>query len=294
MGRIASTAPGAHFARARAAGAALSLAVAIAAAASPAHAQQPDAIPRGAVTEHVIHDATFGKARKVWVYTPPGYDAKRATAYPLVIAFDGETYRDTMPLPHVLDSLAALGRTPPFVAVLLDNGSGAARIAELGNVARMPVFIGSQLLPWVRRGWHVTRDPARVIATGSSAGGLAALQLALARPDLVGLVFAQSPALWRGAEGSNGAPYEYLTTRVSASPRSPLRLVIDVGEKEDRATLGGAGPNFRDAVRRFRDALVLKGYDVMYVEVPGGDHAERFWRDRLSAGIVALSARWSR
>jgi enterochelin esterase family protein len=253
-----------------------------------------DSVPRGTLTRHVLQDATFGKARTVWVYTPSGYDAKRATPYPLVLAFDGDSHRDTMPLPRVLDSLAALGRTPPFVAVLVDNGSGAARIAELGNVSRMPVFIGTQLLPWVRRSYRVTNDPSRVIATGSSVGGLAALHLALSRPDLVGLVFAQSPALWRGSEGSNGTPFEYLASRVSATPKVAVRVILDVGEKEDRKVLGGTGPNFRDAVRRFRDALQAKGYDVAYIEVPGGDHAEQFWRARLSAGIVALSAKWAK
>lgn len=39
---------------------------------------------------------------------------------------------------------------------------------------------------------------------------------------------------------------------------------MDVGELEDHPTLGGSGPNFRDASRRFRGALKAKGYDVTY------------------------------
>ena len=258
------------------------------------HAQAADSttIPRGTVSAHMIRDASFGRARAVWVYTPPGYDARRKTTYPLIIAFDGASYRDSMPLPRVLDSLLATRRTTAFVAVLVDDSSGAVRTTELGNAARMPRFIGTQLLPWVRQRWHVTRDPARVIATGSSAGGLAAAHLALTRPDLVGNVFAQSGAFWRSAEGSNGAPYEWLTARVGLIPKQPVRFILDVGELEDHATLGGTGPNFRDATRRFRDALVTRGYDVTYIEVPGGNHAEQWWRPRLPAGIVALSARW--
>ncbi len=250
------------------------------------------AIPRGTLTAHVIRDASFGRARRVWVYTPPGYDAKRKAPYPVVLAFDGATYLDSMPLPRVLDSLLAVRRTTAFVAVLVDDSSGSVRTAELGNAARMPVFIATQLLPWVRQRWRVTRDPSRVIATGSSAGGLAAAHLALSRPDVVGNVFAQSGAFWRSAEGSNGAPYEWLTQRVGLIPKQNVRFVLDVGVLEDHATLGGTGPNFRDATRRFRDALAARGYDVTYVEVPEGNHGERWWRQRLAAGIVAFSARW--
>lgn len=246
----------------------------------------------GRVEERTLFDSSYRRPRRVWVYTPPGYDARRADPYPLIIAFDGNDYRDTMPLPAVLDSLLAAKRAPAFVAALVDDSSSAVRIEDLGNAARMPQFLGRQLIPFIRQGWHVTRDPHRVIVTGSSAGGLGAAYVAFMRPDLFGNVWSQSGAFWRGAESSNAAPYEWLTSQVRASPKKDIRFVLDVGEGEDHPTLGGSGPNFRDASRRFRDALKAKGYDVTYTEVPGGNHAPRWWRERLGEGIVMLSARW--
>ena len=255
--------------------------------AAAAAAQQP-----GRIESAVLQDSAFQRPRRVWVYTPPGYDASRAAPYPLIVAFDGNEYRDTMPLPHVLDSLLAARRAPAFVAVLVDDSSGAVRIADLANSARMVDFLARQLLPWVRRGWHVTRDPHRVIVTGSSACGLAAAFVAFQRPDLFGNVWSQSGAFWRGAEASNTAPWEWLTQQVAAAPHKDVRFCLDVGELEDHATLGGTGPNFRDANRRFRDALVARGYDVSYTEVPGGNHGEPWWRPRLAHGIVTLTAGW--
>jgi enterochelin esterase-like enzyme len=67
-----------------------------------------------------------------------------------------------------------------------------------------------------------------------------------------------------------------------------------VGELEDHPTLGGSGPNFREANRRFRDALVARGYPVTYTEVPGGNHAPRWWKQRLATGFVGLSQQWPR
>lgn len=257
---------------------------------APAVAQAP--VVAGRLEAHVLYDSSYRRPRRVWVYTPPGYDTTRAAPYPLIVAFDGDEYRDTMPLPLVLDTLLAARRAPAFVAVLVDDSSGAARIADLANSSRMVDFLARQLLPWVRRGWHVTRDPHRVIVTGSSAGGLGASYVAFQRPDLFGNVWSQSGAFWRGAEGSNTAPWEWLTRQVAAAPHKDVRFCLDVGELEDHATLGGTGPNFRDATRRFRDALVARGYDVSYTEVPGGNHGEPWWRPRLAHGIVTLAAGW--
>jgi enterochelin esterase family protein len=227
------------------------------------------------------------------VYTPPGYDAKAPAPYPLLVAFDGDEYRDTMPLPMVLDTLLAAKRAPAFVAVLIADSSSEVRIADLGNARRMADFLARQLVPWVRAGWHVTTDPRQVIVTGSSAGGLGSAYVAFMHPELFGNVWSQSGAFWRGAEGSNSAPYEWLTAQVTAAPHKPVRFALDVGALEDHPTLGGSGPNFLEANRRFRDALRMKGYEVVYTEVPGGNHAPRWWQARLPDGIVLLSAPWS-
>lgn len=247
----------------------------------------------GKIEERALFDSTYRRPRKIWVYTPAGYDARSATPFPLILAFDGAEYRDTMPLPLILDTLLAAKKAPAFVAVLVDNSEGAIRIGDLGNARRMADFLAKQLMPWVQRGWHVTTDPKRVIVTGSSAGGLGAAYVSFMHPELFGNVWSQSGAFWRGAEGSNSAPYEWLTTQVKAAPRKPIRFVLDVGELEDHPTLGGSGPNFRDAHRRFHDALVATGYDVAYTEVPGGNHAPRWWQARLPDGIVLLSSGWN-
>lgn len=241
-----------------------------------------------------LRDSTYHRPRRIWIYTPRGYDPNAAVPYPLLVAFDGLEYQDTMPLPMILDTLAATRRAPAFVAVLVDDSSGAVRIADLGNAAKMVTFLGTQLVPYVRSHWHVTSDPARTIITGSSAGGLAASYAALERPDLFGNVLSQSGAFWRGAEASNGAPYEWLKGRVASLPKRDVTFFMDVGALEDHATLGGSGPNFRDATRRLRDALLAKGYAVTYMEVPGGQHRPEDWKLRLPVGIVSLTSRWPR
>lgn len=237
-------------------------------------------------------DSTYHRSRRVWIYTPEGYAAHTTQQYPLLIAFDGAEYRDTMPLPLILDTLRLTRKAPAFVAVLIDNGAGATRIADLGNAAKMVTFLGQQLMPWIRAHYRVTTDPERVIITGSSAGGLAAAFVAFERPDLFGNVLSQSGAFWRGAEASDAPPYEWLSGAVARGARRNVRFFLDVGEVEDHATLGGTGPNFRDANRRFRDVLQAKGYSVSYAEIPRGQHGPAYWMTRLPVGIVSLTSGW--
>jgi enterochelin esterase-like enzyme len=248
----------------------------------------------GELREFTLFDSVFKRDRRIWVYTPAGYPGSTLTGYDLIVAFDGADYRDTIPLPMILDTLTAGRHVPPFVAVMVDDSSGAVRLNDLANRARFVDFLAAQLVPWVRRGWNVTTDPGRTIITGSSAGGLAAANAALAHPELFGNVLAQSGAFWRGNEASSGPPFEWLTTRVAELPKRDVRFLLDIGALETGRTIGGRGPVFIEAVRRFRDALAAKGYVVDYTEVPEAAHAPVYWRARLPQDIVALSSSWTR
>ena len=243
----------------------------------------------GKVGEHRVASTILGGERRVFVYTPPGYARDAAGEYDLLIVFDGGEYLSEIPLPAMLDALLAERKAPPFVAVLIDNGSGATRLGDLANRFRFAEFLSGEFIEWVRGRWKVTRDPRRTILAGSSAGSLAAAYAAFRRPDLFGNVLSQSGAFWRGDEGSNDPPYEWLTSQYAASPRRNIRFFLEVGALETQGALGGAAPSILEANRRLRDALRKKGYEVTYEEVPGGTHSPESWRRGLPAAIAALA-----
>ena len=245
----------------------------------------------GRVEEYAITGRTSRRERRLWVYTPPGYSPAAAAGYDLLVVFDGGEYLDEIPLPMILDALLADGKAPPFVAVLIDNGTSTARLDDLANRAGFAAFLADEVIPWVRQHWKVTRDPRRTIVTGSSAGGLAAAYVAFQRPDLFGNVLSQSGAFWRGNEASNEPPYEWLTGQIAASPRKDIRFLLEVGSRESRGALGGAAPSILEANRHLRDALTKKGYDVAYAEVPDGDHSPATWRQRLPAALAAAAGK---
>ena len=243
------------------------------------------------VAEHAVASRILQRDRRIWVYTPAGYPSVCNPDCDFLLAFDGADYQRDIPLPAILDSLIAAKKVRPTVAVLVDNGESAARLNDLANRKQFVSFVGDELVPWMRLHFKVSHDPHRAIITGSSAGGLAALYIALERPDLFGNVLSQSAALWRGAEGSNAAPFEWLTTQYAAATKKDVRIFLDVGALETRGALGGTAPSILDANRRLRDVLVAKGYRAEFTEVPGGQHSPESWRPRLPIGLATLHAR---
>lgn len=247
----------------------------------------------GAVQPYSVPSSIYGGERRVWVYTPAGYDRGRPAPYDLLVCFDGGDYGESgdIPLPVILDNLIAAKKLPPMVALLIDNHNGRERISELGNSARFAQSLGDEIVPWLRKSWHVTTDPRRVIVTGSSAGGLGAVFVAFKRPDLFGNVLSQSGAFWRGAEGSNQPPYEWLTEQYRNSRKLPLRLYLEVGALETHHAVG-TGPVFIEANRRLRDTLQAKGYPIFYKEVPGAQHEPTHWKNELADGLLWLAGDW--
>ena len=265
----------------------------IVAAAAATAAGLPDPSPAGnagRVEELRIASEIYGKERKVWVYTPPGY-SESSPSCDLLVVFDGGEYVEDVRLPAILDSLLASRRAGPFVALLTDNATGAERLADLANRSQFARFLADEAVPWVRKRWRVASDPRRVFVTGSSAGGLAAAYVAFRRPDVFGNVLSQSGAFWRGNEASNDPPYEWLTGQVASSPKKDLRFLLEVGTTESAGALGGAAPSILEANRHLRDALGAKGYFVDYREIPGGKHNVETWAARLPDALARLAAR---
>jgi enterochelin esterase family protein len=236
--------------------------------------------PKGHVEALTIADKTYGRERKVWVYTPAEYSAK-AKPYGLVLFLDGESYLEELPGPATLDAFIAEGKIPPVVAVMLDTSQD--RLGDLANRVKFADFAAKELMPWIRAKWHVERDPARVAVAGYSAGGLGAAYLGFRHPELFGNVLSQSGAFWRGNEGTS-QPAEWLTEQFRKSPRLPVRFYIEIGAGETHAAANGV--IFIEANRRLRDVLQAKHYTVRYVEVAGAKHEPGHWRAALPDGLL--------
>lgn len=236
----------------------------------------PANAPKGSVENRSIG------ARSIWVHTPAEYTTS-THAYELLVLFDGDSYITDIPAPVVLDNLVAAKKIKPAIAVMIDNSSN--RLGDLANHAAFADFCAKELVPWMRAKYRIKPGAASITLGGYSAGGLAAAYVAFKHPETFGNVLSQSGAFWRGNEGAS-APGEWLTEEFRKSPKLPLRFVLDVGAKETQQVVNGAV--FVETVRRLRDVLQSKQYEVHYVEVPNATHSPEHWRASFAGDLLYL------
>lgn len=253
----------------------------------PAARPQPWIVPRPKVPKGRLAESTFRSdqlrnERIVRVYTPPGYDPK-GKPYGLLVVLDGRTYTSDIPGQTILDNLLAAGRIPPLVAVFIANPSVEARVRELSCHPPFAEFLTRELLPWVRRGYRITDDPARTAIAGSSLGGLAAACAAVRHPEVFGNVLSLSGSFyWRPPDEVEP---EWLARQLAAGPKLPLRFYLEAGLMEDKPRPGGT--SLLAANRHLRTVLQARGYAVEYREFNGG-HSILNWRGSFADGVLAL------
>lgn len=254
------------------------------AAPQPYSAPRPG-VPAGQVERFRLSSERLGNERRIWVYTPPGYDPDTREPYALVILFDAPVSLTTIPAPTIADNLIAEGRIPPVILLGIDSLSQESRMRELMCHQPFADFLAHEALPWARARYPITADPARVALAGQSAGGVAAAFVALRYPSLFGAVLSQSGAFWWAPEDATQP--NWLIQRFAQSPTAPLRFYLDVGYLETFAGPGARGESILAANRALRDALAAKGYPLTYAESHSG-HDYLQWRGTLADGLLAL------
>lgn len=80
-------------------------------------------------------------------------------------------------------------------------------------------------------------------------------------------------------EGDDLSDAEWLTRHIESSDRVPVEFYVEAGLMEFEGILG--------TNRRFRDALLGKGYAVEYREF-NGNHSYVSWRESFGDGLAVL------
>ena len=114
-------------------------------------------VKHGEIHHHFYKSAIIGDQRDLFVYTPPGYDAKGKTKYPVLYLLHG--YSDDASgwtavgkANVILDNLIAQGKAKPMV-IVMTLGYGAPEIVVRGGpgFAAIPISASAISITTVRR-----------------------------------------------------------------------------------------------------------------------------------------------
>jgi enterochelin esterase-like enzyme len=220
--------------------------------------------------------------RTVWVYVPKQYVA--GTPAPFIVAQDGHLYVNQ--LPRVLNALIAEKRAPVMIAILVDSGGGDAQGSQRGLEydtlsRRYGDFVETEVLPRVsaETGVVLTDDPEGRAVMGVSSGAACAFTMAWFQPERFRRVLSysgtyvnqQSPPDPQSPRGA----WEYHASLIPGAERKPLRIWLEVGEKD----LHAEDPeetwhNWPLANKRMAQALAAKEYSYRFTLSRDGRHAD--------------------
>lgn len=224
-----------------------------------------DEVPAGTVVEETLTSKSLGGARRVWFYTPPGYE-KTQDWYPVVFVLDGGNYVERMRTPAILDRLIAAKTIVPLVAVFVEPGE---RQEEYSRNQRWRSFMASELVPLVDRRFRTIPAPEQRMVLGSSLSAYGAVDLAVEYPSVFGLCAALAPPAQTPTVITN-----------QTKGRDAIRAVKFF-------VLAGTYDSMANAGRKLRTALDMGTGSVTYVEVPEGHSTETF-RGHLDDAFKAL------
>ncbi len=242
-------------------------------------------IPHGVVHRHFYKSGVVGDQRDYYVYTPPAYDAKAKTHYPVLYLLhgfsdDASAWTEVGRANVILDNLIADGKAKPML-VVMPLGYGAPEILkrsrprdpDLGrlNRERFRDALLNEVVPQVEKQYRVAADRKTRAIVGLSMGGAESLFTGLNALDR----FA-----WVGGFSSGGLGDDPAKAfpNLDEKANSQLRLLwIGCGTED----------SLIENNRKLREWLTSKQVKHTDVETPGA-HTWLLWRRYLAEFVPPL------
>jgi enterochelin esterase-like enzyme len=230
-------------------------------------------VPHGVVRSHDYISKSVGRVRPLSVYTPPGYDQKTRTKYPVLFLQHGSGDNQSTWTVHgkahwILDNLIAEKKCVPMIVVMMDGHAfvGDAGTGGLGNnTALMERDLIEDVMPYVEANYRVKSGPANRAIVGLSMGGGHSLTIGLHHTDLFGYVGAFSAATPQPKEVATALDDAKLTNK-------RLKLLwIGIGKNDFLLQMNTA----------FEATLTDKGIRHEY-HLTEGTHSWPIWRGYLA------------
>lgn len=257
-------------------------------------------VPHGNVLIKNYFAETSNSWRRIFVYTPPGYDENRTSRYPVLYLQHGggEDERVWIEMGRtnlILDNLLAEGRIKPFIVVMETSAVGGMR-GGFGGPGGGPYgqLMVRDLIPWVDTNFRTLTDKDNRAMAGLSMGGMQTSMVTMANLDKFSYIGLFSGG---GADkgGFAGGAFGGFGRRGGSNDSRALDLksiyngaMADPGEFNRKVkvlfmTFGTEPPlENPDGLREHQKQLIEAGITNSYVYIsPGTSHEWQTWRRSL-------------
>ena len=270
----------------------------------------PKDVPHGEVRERWYFSKTTEDWRRIFVYTPPGYDSDRETRYPVLYLQHGGGEDETgWPnqgrMSFIMDNLIAAKKARPML-VVMEQGY-ARRPGETAPTPAPPrpaapgqappprpdmsrMFAAFEdvmvkdLIPMIDATYRTTPDRDHRAMAGLSMGGMQTFQITLKHLDL----FSHIGGFSGGGGGFGGGTFDPKTAH------GGVMADADEFNKKVKVLWLGIGTTepqrMYESVKNYHEALEKAGINHIYYESPGTSHEWLTWRRCLNEFAPLLFA----
>ena len=251
-------------------------------------------VPHGAVAAVTYQSQALNRARRMHVYTPPGYE-RNTLKYPVFYLLHGagdsdEAWSSVGRTGFILDNLIAAGKAKPMIVVMPAGHTQAGGFRLPGQADEFSRDFSGDVLPYVETHYRVQAARGSRAIAGLSMGGHQTLNIAIPHLDKFayvgvfssGLIGAFAPA----RPNANAAP----------GPQIPQGMTAAEWETKNAAMLDNAAlkkglklfwigigtDDFLLSTSRSTVELLKKHGFAPVVRESGGGHTWLNWRAYLS------------
>ena len=267
-------------------------------------------VPHGTVSQVWYPSPALEMSRRLYVYTPPGYESN-TSRYPVFYLLHGgggdEDIWTTMGrAPQILDNLIAQGKATPMIVVMTNENANQVASQDFvaprplppgtGNPMQGPAMLDfpksivTDLIPFVDKTYRTVADREHRAIAGLSMGGAMTLLAAFNHLDTfawVGTFSAGLPPM-PGVKVPIPPPANAAILRgpdiTNTIDKEKLAALLPQLTAEANATLRlfyvaiGTEDGLITAHNAFKELLAAKGVKATFVETRGYGHEWAYWR----------------
>jgi enterochelin esterase family protein len=244
-------------------------------------------VPHGMISKVWYPSPSLNKTRRMYIYTPPGYDGSK-DKYPVLYLLHGaggdeDAWTTLGRTPYILDNLIAAGKAKPMIVVMTNgNAWSSAAPGEEPKAAAAPDYtqmarggfeksLVADVIPYVEKNYRVLTDKNNRAIAGLSMGGMHTQNISNANPGMFGYIGVMSMGLMNDRRWATYNEEEH-KKQLKALQDSGVKLYWIACGKEDFLI---------ESVNNLRKLYDGMGFKYEYVETTGG-HTWTNWRIYLA------------